>query len=444
MPTRHAPVAEGERPGFWRAQMARTFWRALRRNTRWARSLPPLGRAVTAALGPVIVCCVDPGRRGPRVLFAFLLSALVVSAIWARWAPLRRLLVSRSLPPFARAGEPFAYELRLANSAKRPISRLDGRDGSRPSQPSLRSWTRSRWWPDPALNLFDRVVGYPRWLALAERSEAVSGERFNVDRIEPGQSVSIHGLGLCRVRGVLSFEGVWAGSRDPFGLWRALRWLPATDALPCLPAAGPRLREARAQGVAQGQAPRESRAPSLQGEHLAGLRQWRPADGRRAIAWRASERAGQLLAREWNDPAARSRALAIDPRLPSGLAPEEARAQFESVLSAAFDWAREQDGAAIAAHASGAVHVGFADQGDGELSRLAAALASAEPLEGEAGEAALLETLDVAHENGAIVLLACARVDARLTALTAAQGRPIAFLELDPDEKGDAPPREAR
>jgi len=425
------PLAEQPPPGFWRQQLARTFWRSMRRNTRWTRSMPPLGRSFLAALGISLVFCVDPSRRGGRLVFAFCLGALVVGAVWARMAPMRALRVRRDLPDFVRAGTPFPYTLTLTNSSSRALARLDGRDGSQLIEPRVHSWATGSWWADRSLSRFDRIVGYPRWLSMAEQTESVAGERFFVARIAPGASERLPATGLCRQRGLRSFSGIWAGARDPFSLWRALRWLPALDDVICLPAIGPRLQSTQLAGATPGALPKAVPSAASQGDNLAGLRLWRSADGRRSIAWRASERAGTLLAREWSQPADQARALVIDPRLPEASTVEEAYRLFDALLAAAFDWAQREADVAVLFYAESQPRELRFGRSDTSHRRSLALFAQQAPIAGPKGLAALDQTLAMAREKASGRLLACVRVDAQARSRAQTPGSALSFLPLD-------------
>jgi uncharacterized protein (DUF58 family) len=119
-----------------------------------------------------------------------------------------------------------------------------------------------------------------------------------------------------RVRGWMPLPRIRLSTTWPFGLFRAWSWLhPRHDILvyPAPEAAGP---------PARGQDANPHRRDPRDGDELAGLREYRPGDPIKHIAWKLSARHRDLMVRELDRPAAQD-ARVLDWTRLSGLGREQ-------------------------------------------------------------------------------------------------------------------------
>ncbi len=179
------------------------------------------------------------------------------------------------------------------------VVRLDPRPGRVGEPMALRYLVRhrARWWPLFDLTIEEaRVAGAHGWNAAGASSPAW------LLHAAPGESAHVEGLFIPQRRGRFRFESIHASSSFPFGLLRKIVvFRQPTEFL-----VFPPVRTLR-PGVLRSLAPhgmggvRTSREPGP-GEDFLGVREYRPGDSPRQIAWRRRAGLDELATIERSTP----------------------------------------------------------------------------------------------------------------------------------------------
>jgi uncharacterized protein (DUF58 family) len=179
-------------------------------------------------------------------------------------------------------------------------------------RPTLQEFLRS---PEPGeerRNIFDRQLGYYRWLWLVSQRTVGHSKAASVAFCPPKGRVSVP-IELTPVRrGVLRLEGMTFGAPDPFGLFRSLHRQKLPQSLLVLPKrywlppiALPGSRKYQRGGVTLASSVGES-------EEFISLRDYRPGDALKHIHWRSWARVGKPIVKEFQDEYFVRHALVLD------------------------------------------------------------------------------------------------------------------------------------
>lgn len=297
------------------------------------RRLTPAGVLVLAGLVATGVFGLDPRQTLAYQLFA-LLAALLLAAALAVLTLRPRVELHRALPRFATAGQSVHYRIRLRCAGRRAESDLTLAD--RLQEPRLRyeEFRGARSAADRKRNLFDRLVGYPRWLELLERRRGGRLPEVPIPTLEPGEILELPMALEPLRRGYLHFDHSELRQPDPLGLINALARFHNPQSLLVLPrryplpALGlPGTRRYQPGGVELASAVGES-------QEVVALRDYRPGDPLRRIHWRSWAKTGRPIVKEFQDEFFVRHALILDTFL--GAAGDTA---FEEAVSVAASFA---------------------------------------------------------------------------------------------------------
>lgn len=306
----------------------RLAWRL----SRWsATRFTPAGRVVAAAALAAGVLSVDTTRTVAFEVFALALALLACAWLpTLRWRP--GLRIERLLPEWAAVGMPLHYRIRLPGGGAGDAD-WQVRDELEEAFADRAAVRRSR--EDLGGNLFDRRVGYPRWVAL---SELLRG-----GRAEPAPVVPARGAGAREAvvtltplrRGVIRFARTRVLRPDVLGLMHAVATCPSPQSLLVLPARHPVPRIAPATGRRHRVGGAQPVPAVGESQEFLQLRDYRAGDPPRRIHWPSSARAGRLVVRETGEEYFARLALVVD----SFAGPDDDLA-FEAVVSAAASLAQ--------------------------------------------------------------------------------------------------------
>ena len=209
-------------------------------------------------------------------VFAAMVSGVLLSGVVSGWA-LMSFEAVRSVPRAVGAGEPLVVRYSVTN--------------------------RSRAWPIFAL--------------LLREIDGPGGPRALVRHAGPGQTVHAEAVQWPQRRGPLRFGDFRAESTFPFGLLRkSVRFRAAAECL-VLPRIVPLRRgalESLAGGAASGTSTTLRAGP---GGDFLGVREYRPGDSLRQVAWRRSASGGPLAVIERSVDAPRRLRVVLDLRRPT-------------------------------------------------------------------------------------------------------------------------------
>jgi uncharacterized protein (DUF58 family) len=224
--------------------------------------------------------------------------SFVVSA-----AMLRKLRVSRRVPPFTFSGDPFHLDYTLENA---------------------RRWTSAL-----ALFIEDDVVPADRMVS----GSSSPAPRVFFPRVPGGGRSRVRWQGISPKRGRYRFRTMELVTRSPFGLLERRVTINEPDEMLVYPAVGQltrRWHQIQRQAAETRRGQRHDRSSQQQEYH--GLREYRPGDSPRWIHWRTSARLGKPMVKEFEQQNEQDLAILLDPWLPRSKVTAEQREALEQAV----------------------------------------------------------------------------------------------------------------
>ncbi|OGT81751.1 MAG: hypothetical protein A3H91_08465 [Gammaproteobacteria bacterium RIFCSPLOWO2_02_FULL_61_13] len=314
-------------------------FRAMYRLSQWLRQrFTPTGLALFSTAVAAGIFGVNTRQTLAYQIFAFLVAILVVSALASfRFRPVLR--VRRLLPRFGTVGLPLAYAIELENSGKRGERDLCVLDELEAPFPTLAEFRNDRDPEDARRNWFDRKVGYPRLMGQVQLRRGASLTPAEAPLILPGEPARLDLEFMPLRRGYLRFRRVVLCRPDPFGLFRALRGIPAPETLLILPRVY-RAPEIRLPGQRRFQPGGMTLASTVgDSQEFLSLRDYKPGDPLRAIHWRSFAKLGRPVVKEFQDEFFVRQGLVLDTYLDA-----QSPAEFEAAVSVAASLAMRTPG----------------------------------------------------------------------------------------------------
>ena len=311
---------------------APTFARIYRLDRVLRRKLLPAGWVVAVLLVAAAAFGVNTKEALIYQVFGLALALLVVAELASlRFRPPVR--VERVLPEYATVDVPFEYSITIANRGDRRLGDMLVEDALDAATPTPRQFVAYKQADDAGRNVFDRLVGYPRWVVLARRMAGARIATSAVSALEPHREARLRMTCVPLRRGLVSFDAVRLSRAEPMGLAKAqFRHAPPASLLVLprtYPVAPITLRGART--LQQGGVAFAGRIGDA--EEFMGLRDYRPGDTPRRIHWKAWARTGRPVVKEYQDEFFERQALVLDTH---GDAPDTINdACFEAAVSVA-------------------------------------------------------------------------------------------------------------
>jgi len=237
------------------------------------------------------------------LLVSGLAAGPVVASFLVSAAMLRRLKVSRRLPPYAFSGDSLHLDYTLENA---------------------RRWTAAL-----ALFVEDDVVPADRAVSGSEGLHP----RVFFARVAGRGRARVRWEGLSPKRGRYKFRTLEVVTRSPFGLLE--RRFTVSDAAevvvyPTVGRLGRRWHLVQRQATETRRGRRHDRSAQQQEYH--GLRDYRPGDSPRWIHWRTSARLGVPMVKEFEQRNEQDLAVLLDPWLPRAKVTAEQRETLEQAV----------------------------------------------------------------------------------------------------------------
>lgn len=241
-----------------------------------------------------------------------LAAALLALAALASWRFTLDASVKRTLPRVATAGVPFDYAIAIDHQGARALDSLVVEDLLELPLADARDFAAYKVSTDRSRNLFDRLVGYPRWVAFMRQRMGARVDPVELPALGARSRTVVAMRCLPLRRGVLRFQSVRIGRIEPLGLMKAharrelpesLMVMPRT--FPVAPLNLPGSRRLQPGGVAF--AGRIGDA-----EEFVSLRDYRAGDTPRRIHWKAWARTGRPVVKEYQDEFFVRHALVLD------------------------------------------------------------------------------------------------------------------------------------
>jgi len=310
---------------------APTFARIYRLDRVLRRKLMPAGWVIAVLLVAAAAFGVNTKEALIYQVFGIALALLVVAELASlRFRPPVR--VERVLPDYATVDVPFEYSITIANRGDRRLGDMLVEDALDAATPTPRQFVAYKQADDAGRNVFDRLVGYPRWVTLARRMAGARIPASAVHALEPRREARLRMTCMPLRRGVVSFDAVRLSRPEPMGLAKAQSRHALPASLLVLPRTYPvapiMLRGART--LQHGGVAFAGRIGDA--EEFMGLRDYRPGDTPRRIHWKAWARTGRPVVKEYQDEFFERQALILDTH---GDANNANDACFEAAVSVA-------------------------------------------------------------------------------------------------------------
>ncbi len=237
------------------------------------------------------------------LLVAGLAAGPILASVVSSSAGLRRLRVTRRVPPYVFADEPVHFDYTLENDRKRTAAL--------------------------ALIVEDDLVPVDRTIA----GSTSLAPRVFFSQVRALDRMRVRWQGPSPTRGKYLFRSLDLVTRSPFGLLERRETITQPDQLIVYPTVGQLTRrwhlvQRQASETRRGQ--RHDRSAQQQEYH--GLREYRPGDSPRWIHWRTTARLGKPMVKEFEQQNEQDLAVLIDPWLPRSKVTPGQRDALEQVI----------------------------------------------------------------------------------------------------------------
>ena len=288
-------------------KMAYHGYRVLSRLWYWTqRRFTHAGWMVIACLVTTTLMSIDTDNLVAYQGFPLLLGLVMLAFVFSRFFRMNFAVV-RLLPRFGTVGQIFNYRVAVRNLTAKTQSELTLLE-----------------------DLADPRLSFPEWLAAQRALEKTMRSlrlsrppRSNpfrlatvkdtaVPTVLPHQEVEVQVEVMPLRRGILRFKGVTLARKDPFGLFRALKGIPAPQTALILPKRYP-LPAIALPGALKYQQGGVALAANVgQSEEFVALRDYRRGDPMRHIHWRSWAKTGKPIVKEFEDEFFVRHALVLD------------------------------------------------------------------------------------------------------------------------------------
>ncbi|MCB1740024.1 MAG: DUF58 domain-containing protein [Gammaproteobacteria bacterium] len=294
------------------------------------RRLTPAGQLFGCFLIAAMVFGVNTRATSAYVLAALMGGLLLTGfAFSALHRP--RLRLERRLPRYGMVGELSEYPIRVVNLGRRALEGVQLEERLQHGLPrfrDMRAALSGAGMRESASNVFDRIVGYPRFQALMRVRLGARTRAVGLSRLEPGASTEVPMRLTPTRRGEIRMSALSVVCTDPLGLVRAERRIPLNGRFLALPRRDP-LPTLRLSTGARSRRKGGDRTAARGGANeLCGVREYRPGDPLRHIDWRGFARLGVPVVKQFEERVEVNAMLFLDVAVPT-------RAPFEEAVSVA-------------------------------------------------------------------------------------------------------------
>jgi hypothetical protein len=269
--------------------------------TRWyRRRFTKAGSLVAAGLAISAVVGLDTNLTMAYQAFTFLFALLLVSMGWSLFFR-NSFTARRILPRFGTVGETLSYCLVVQNKSAKKQSDLSIFDNGDDPRPTLKDFLSLREPKEDDRYLFDRLLGYHRWLWLLSRNDGgISAER-SLPTLGPNSEGEVQAEIVPAQRGYLNLRSLSIARPDPLGLFKSFVTLPPEQSVLILPKRYslppfniPGTRRYQPGGVALTYSVGDS-------QEFVSMRDYRPGDPLRRIHWRSWAKTGRPVVKEYQE-----------------------------------------------------------------------------------------------------------------------------------------------
>lgn len=266
--------------------------------TRLFRQLTIQARYVVGLAIVSLLMGIDPDREGARLLLSLCVGSLAFSILHSKLVSRQSVALTRILPERVLEGEPFEYRVIARNSGTKRSLPMDIRDHGKMRFPTIAEWKACDPEPLRGINLFDRIVGYPKWLYMVVRGQDFIGADLHIPALDPGAQHEACGSGVAFNRGQRMFIGFYCAVSDPLQLLRRVFFTRTRQSCLVIPSPLDPLVSVDSAGSKEGVGFSHDKNRCGNSEEFRSLREWRAGDPLKKIDWKATARMGKPIARE--------------------------------------------------------------------------------------------------------------------------------------------------
>ncbi len=247
------------------------------------------------------------------------------------------LKIRRILPHTCVAESELRYKIHIENQGRKNITAIFYREQPAYSLPTWQEFSSIAEEGEEKRNIFDRKMGYYRWLWLLQQGRRISSCDQELPTLSPGKDIEVEVSLLPLRRGSVHVKGFTLTRLDPFGLCkyqttyaspRNLLVLPKLYPVPQLFFPGSRKYHQGGITIA------ENRGDSCE---FRSLREYSAGDAIKHIDWKSTARTGKTIVRQYRDEYFSRYGLVLD----SFTAKSHSRAFEEAVSVAASIMTRQ-------------------------------------------------------------------------------------------------------
>ncbi|CAK8720855.1 DUF58 domain-containing protein [Candidatus Electrothrix gigas] len=250
--------------------------------------------AISAGIG------LSPRSSTIYQIFSLALPFLLVSFLFSFFFRVN-ISVARKLPKFAQANEPLTYSLQLRNQTARQQKGLFINEQFGDPRPTFEEFSRAREPEEDKRNLWDRKTMVYRWMWLVAKNRQAKTKEQALPPLPPHGNEQIRVEVLPLHRGYLELTGITLSRPDPFGLFKACRFLPCYQRVLILPKRY-QLPELDLPGSHRHQPGGVALASSVgNSDEFVSLREYRSGDPLRRIHWKSWAKTGKLIVKNYQD-----------------------------------------------------------------------------------------------------------------------------------------------
>ena len=268
---------------------------------RFSRRFSKGGKMVFLGLACSAVLGADTNPTLIYQLFAFLVVLLLLSALFI---PLfsGHFSISRRLPRFVTAGQPFEYEITVQNLTDKTYNDLLLLEDLADPRPDFATFLTAREPGGEGRNWFDRKMAYHRFNWLCQLQSGLKLEEVEINTIGPHSGINLRIKAKPLRRGVFHLLGATLAREDPLGLIRSYSKVSATENFLVVPKRYSLPPDFKINGGRRYQVGGEGQKSGVgDSEEFVSLRDYREGDSPRRIHWPSLAKSGKLAVKEYQE-----------------------------------------------------------------------------------------------------------------------------------------------
>lgn len=258
------------------------------------------GKLCLLITGVAILFGIDIQSTMIYQIAAMVLSLVTLAFLITLRSP-THLKIDRTLPNTCVAGSELRYKIHVENQGKKNISAVFYREYPANSLPSWQEFSSMAEDGEEKRNIFDRKMGYYRWLWLLQLKLRISCYDQELPTLYPGKRQEVEVNLLPLRRGNVHVKGLALTRIDPFGLCKYQTTYESPQNLLVLPKLYPipRLFVSGSRKYHQGGITiAENRGDSSE---FQSLRDYNAGDPIKHMDWKSTARAGKPIVRQYRD-----------------------------------------------------------------------------------------------------------------------------------------------